>query len=259
MHIERQGSGPTLVMLHGWAMHCGIFAPLTEKLRAHFTLYLVDLPGHGHSADSETTLELAACAEHIVRHTPPGLWLGWSLGGLVAQWAAQHFPAHVQGLVPLASSPKFVNDDTWGHGFEAKVFQQFAHELTHHWERTIDRFLMLECVGSDHERGELRLLRQHLFDHGPPRPDRLQQGLDLLAHADLRHALPHIACPTLWIAGARDRLVPAAALQWASEQMPNAQYLRIAGGGHAPFIGHTEQVAHALVTWYALEFDHGLF
>ena len=51
LHVERSGHGPDVVLLHGWAMHGGVFAPLVERLASRFTLYLVDLPGHGYSRD----------------------------------------------------------------------------------------------------------------------------------------------------------------------------------------------------------------
>ena len=54
MHIEVTGSGPALVLIHGWALHGGIFAPLVERLAPHFELHVVDLPGHGHSRDDAT-------------------------------------------------------------------------------------------------------------------------------------------------------------------------------------------------------------
>ena len=59
MHIETLGSGPSLVLLHGWALHGGVFAPLVQRLSDRYTLHLVDLPGHGHSRDSEVALTLA--------------------------------------------------------------------------------------------------------------------------------------------------------------------------------------------------------
>ena len=49
LHIDTQGQGPDLILLHGWAMHSGIFAPLLAKLTAHFRVHCVDLPGHGQS------------------------------------------------------------------------------------------------------------------------------------------------------------------------------------------------------------------
>ncbi|RBE90559.1 pimeloyl-[acyl-carrier protein] methyl ester esterase, partial [Xanthomonas oryzae pv. oryzae] len=51
MHIDVIGHGPALVLLHGWALHGGVFAPLVERLAPHYQLHLVDLPGHGFSRD----------------------------------------------------------------------------------------------------------------------------------------------------------------------------------------------------------------
>ncbi|MFO1454228.1 MAG: hypothetical protein U1F19_08435 [Lysobacterales bacterium] len=49
------------ILLHGWAMHGGIFAPLVQALREHHTLHVVDLLGHGHSRDCGCA-QLGACA-----------------------------------------------------------------------------------------------------------------------------------------------------------------------------------------------------
>ena len=38
LHVDITGEGPPLVLLHGWAMHGGIFAPLVQALRARRTL-----------------------------------------------------------------------------------------------------------------------------------------------------------------------------------------------------------------------------
>jgi pimeloyl-[acyl-carrier protein] methyl ester esterase len=89
LHIEAHGSGPIpLVMIHGWAMHGGVFAPLVDALTEHCTMYLVDLPGHGYSRDCDLPLDPLICARAIADATPPAAWLGWSMGGLVALRAA---------------------------------------------------------------------------------------------------------------------------------------------------------------------------
>ena len=44
------GQGPSLVLLHGWGLHGGVWAPVREALERRFTVTAIDLPGHGFSA-----------------------------------------------------------------------------------------------------------------------------------------------------------------------------------------------------------------
>lgn len=242
---EVHGQGPALVLLHGWAMHSGIFAPLVQRLAPHFTLHLVDLPGHGRSAGLPLTLEHAAAQVSAVVPAR-ALWLGWSLGGLVALHAAATRPAQVRGLVMLAASPRFVHADGWEHGMPASIFRDFATALGSDYRGTLDRFLMLEAQGSDHVREELRLLRGEVFAHGEPAADVLCDGLGLLEHSDLRAALPALSMPSLWIAGRRDRLVSPAAMRAAAALAPASRFHQVDSGGHAPFLTHADEVASAL-------------
>src|SRR6476646_11598564 len=70
LHVEVIGQGPPLVLLHGWAMHGGVFAPLVARLRDRYTLHVVDLPGHGLSRESTVPLALAECASAIAENVP---------------------------------------------------------------------------------------------------------------------------------------------------------------------------------------------
>jgi pimeloyl-[acyl-carrier protein] methyl ester esterase len=246
MHIEIRGNGPPLVLIHGWAMHGGIFAPLTERLQSRYQLHLVDLPGHGMSRADDSPLTLPALVERLTARVPRAIWLGWSLGGLVALRAAQHFPRAVRGLVMLSANPRFVRSIDWPDGMAAGVFENFAAELAGDYRGTLDRFLMLEAQGSDHMRAELRVLREQLFARGEPSATALRDGLELLQNSDLRAGLPALTPPSLWIGGRRDRLVSPAAMRTAAERAPNASFVEIASGGHAPFLTHADEVAAAL-------------
>lgn len=247
MHIETRGTGPALVLVHGWAMHAGVFAPIVDALAAVRTLHLVDLPGHGRSAETGERLVLADCARALVERVGDADWIGWSLGGLVALEAARLFPKRVRSLALIAANPCFVVAPGWEHGVAHSVFAQFGADLGRDYRATLDRFVALECHGSDCARAELRALRAQLFAHGEPAPSVLADGLAILDECDLRAALPAMAMPALWLAGARDRLVPWQAMEWAAHAMPDARFVRIAGGGHAPFIGHPDRVLDALL------------
>ena len=242
MHIETLGSGPSLVLLHGWALHGGVFAPLVQRLSDRYTLHLVDLPGHGHSRDSEVALTLQATVDAVLARTPPAVWLAWSLGGLFALHAAASSP-QVRGLAMVAATPRFVRGEDWPHAVDASVFAQFGDDLRNDYAGTLERFLALDTMGSEHARSELRTLKQDLYARGEPAPAALQAGLQLLEQSDLRASLSALSVPSLWLAGRRDLLVPSKAMQAAAQRAPDAQFVEIAGGGHAPFLGHADIVA----------------
>lgn len=244
MHIEVDGRGPPLVLLHGWAMHGGVFAPLLKALTPHFECWVVDLPGHGASPERDG-LDLHDTAERLLARLPPARWLGWSLGGLIALRAALDAPDRVQGLVAIAASPRFVVGPHWTHGVDHAVFESFASELRQDYARTIERFLALEVMGDEHAREEIRWLRQRLAERPPGDPAILRDGLSILADTDLRAELPTLACPSLWIAGRRDRLVPWRALEHAA-QAGGGEFLCLDKAGHAPFLSHPEAVAGAI-------------
>ena len=249
MHIDVHGSGPDLVLIHGWAMHGGIFAPLLPLLGAHFRVHVVDLPGHGYSASAEP-IEPLRCAALIAERTPRALWVGWSFGGLVSLQAALTLPAQVRGIVEIAASPKFVSARDWPHGVPADVFAQFGAGLLNDYRGTIERFIALETLGSADGKDELRSLKAQVFERGEPALAVLETGLDVLQALDLRAGLSRLTMPSLWIAGRRDRLVPASALRWSAAQSPHARCIEIASG-HAPFLSHAAEVADAIIRFAA--------
>jgi len=252
MRIETLGGGPDLVLLHGWAMHAGIFAPLSERLAKTFRVHLVDLPGHGYSRDDVENLDPAQCAAMLATRVPRALWIGWSLGGLIALHAALDNADNVRGLAMIAASPCFVAAADWPYGVKREMFEQFDAGLRSEYRATIDRFLALEALGSQHTQACLHELRAHVFGRGEPALAALEAGLRALETTDLRARLTQLTVPSLWLAGRRDRLVPEAAMRWSAQQSPQGHFVEFASG-HAPFIGHADAVAAAIVA-----FAHGL-
>ena len=246
MHVETRGRGPSIALIHGWAMHCGLFAPLIERLEDRWTLHLVDLPGHGHAHASTAPLDPAALSGALVDAAPGAVWLGWSLGGQFALRCVLDHAPRTRGLVMVASSPRFVQGDDWPHGVRPNLFGDFADALSRDFRATLEGFLALEALGSSHAQEELRRLRTQAFARGEPSEQALLHGLSLLDGTDLRAELPGLAVPSLWISGRRDRLVPAGAMPAAAALAPNAQSLVIADAGHAPFMGAPDEVATAI-------------
>ncbi len=241
MHIQTHGHGPDIALLHGWAMHGGIFNALTEDLARFCRVHVVDLPGHGFSRDDAAGLDPHDCAERLTRLLPPSIWVGWSLGGLIAMRAAIAYPQALRGLGLISASPRFVVADDWKQGVALNVFEQFATDLANDYRGALERFLALEVHGDEHAMVCLRELRARLFERGEPTSAALGQGLHILERSDLRAHLSRITCPNIWIAGSRDRLVPAAAMEW-SATAARGRFHRVARAGHAPFITHRDEV-----------------
>jgi len=245
MHLHTTGHGPPLILLHGWAMHGGVFAPLVTELAAHFECHLVDLPGHGLSEERDG-LDLDRGVERMLQLLPPAPWLGWSLGGLFALEAAVRAPERVRGVIAVAASPRFVVGPDWPHAVAHAVFEEFAADLARDYRATIERFLALEVHGDAHPREEIRWLRERLAERPPSDPRVLDDGLRILADTDLRPELPRLQVPSLWIAGQRDRLVPWQGMQAAAALAPGGQFQRIDRAGHAPFLSQPANVAAAV-------------
>ncbi|HEX7348307.1 MAG TPA: pimeloyl-ACP methyl ester esterase BioH [Rhodanobacteraceae bacterium] len=246
LFIDTVGHGDThLVLLHGWAMHGGVFAPLVAALAERCTLHVVDLPGHGRSRDCAVSLQPAACAAAIAARVPPAVWLGWSLGGLYALEAALDLPQQVQALAMICASPRFVRSADWRYAASPEILQEFGRDLATDYDATLERFLALEALGSDSAQADLKQLRVDTFDRHRPAVRALVEGLAVLERSDLRPRLAALAQPSAWIAGRRDRLIPWQAMQWSASQCRGA-FTCVAGAGHAPFIGHVDAVVAAL-------------
>ena len=253
LHMDVQGRGPALVLLHGWGLHGGVFAPLLEQLREHFSLYCVDLPGHGLSSQQPVPARLQDWADAVLQQVPQALWLGWSLGGLVAQQAAVQAPQQVTGLVNIASSPCFVRRPDWAHGSDPNVLAGFSRYMQANYPDTVERFLALDLINLPAGQQAAARLRDALLAVGLPSQQAIATGGELLLHTDLRQQLQQLPMPSLWLAGQRDRLASPAAMAAAAALTPQARQLTISGTGHAPFLGDTAAVAQAV-----LQFQHAL-
>ncbi|MCC7326948.1 MAG: pimeloyl-ACP methyl ester esterase BioH [Burkholderiales bacterium] len=241
LHVDTTGSGRPLVLLHGWAMHGGLFATLVPGMARRFRVSVVDLPGHGYSPPvTPYTLDaiVAALTRRFADDSEPISIVGWSLGGTVAlRWAHRH-PDRVSRLVLVCATPRFVAGDDWPTGMEPAMYARFGDEFRVAYRLTLQRFLSLQVRGGGGGKATLAALRQELFARGEPQPGVLAAALAVLGGADLRAEVPAIAARTLVVTGDRDALVPTEAGAWLAGAMPAARHVDIGGAAHAPFLSH---------------------
>ena len=249
LYVEASGAGPPLVLLHGFAMHGGLFAPLLPALTPHFRVHVVDLPGHGRSPsidNSDMSALAAAIDDATATIGQPLTVLGWSLGGQAAlQWSRAR-PHRIRRLVLVATTPAFVVRDDWTCAMTAATLARFGDELRVAYRLTLLRFLTLQIRGSDDGRRTLALLRERLFERGEPTSASLAATLAMLATTDLRRAVPDVRAPALVIGGDKDTLVPLAATHALAAALPHATHATITGAAHAPFLSHPRPFIDAL-------------
>lgn len=249
LHVEMQGNGAPLLLIHGWGMHGGMWGSVAEELAQNFRVLAVDLPGHGGSREQKTEnrRQITGWVDQLsAQFTEPLTVCGWSLGGQIALRWAMREPEKVRRLILVASTPCFVRQPDWDCAMAAETLAQFAAALQQDYALTLRRFLALQVRGSENERELLATLRNALFSRGEPDMAALQSGLEILRDCDLRSVLPEVRQATLVIAGERDTLTPPPAAQYLAAQIPDARLAMIAGAAHAPFLSHPEQFMEAV-------------
>ena len=240
LHVESQGSGSPLLLIHGWGMHSGMWGQIVGELSKSHRVHSVDLPGYA-SSNTCTPYDLDTLVQQLSDQFNEAMTVvGWSLGGQLAlRWAQLH-PAQVSKLVLVATTPCFVQKENWNSAMAAATLQEFAGSLMQNHAQTLRRFLALQVRGSENEKQLLSDLRAQLFAKGEPAMEALKGGLEILRDTDLRDALDDIKQVTMVIAGERDTLTPAAASVYMADALPNARLEVIKGAAHAPFLSHPQ-------------------
>ncbi len=256
LSVDISGQGPDLVLLHGWGMHSEVWQPLLPFLEASYTIYRVDLPGHGNSrcmpvaTTDEQQANLTLWLQALLAVTPShAIWLGWSLGGLLALAMAQHYAVRVNKLILLASSAKFVAGEAWPHAMPVADMQQFRQRLADDPLATLEYFIRLQTLGGQQSRPQLRTLKHLLATRAVANEQALRTGLQLLQGLDLRAALAAVECPSLLLLGEHDPLVPAAVAADMAVINPQLQSYTLPDCGHLPQLGQPAALAEQINTW----------
>jgi pimeloyl-[acyl-carrier protein] methyl ester esterase len=246
LHVERAGSGPDLVLLHGWGLHSGAWSESMRRLSASFRVHALDLPGHGLSATTHAT-SFDAAVDAVAEAMPhEAIVCGWSLGGLFAQRLASDYPERVRALALVGATPCFVAREGWPAAMKASTFGEFEADLATDMEATLARFVRLAALNGTEARAAIRLLSHQLAERGTPSAGGLACALGWLRDTDLRDDARRLAQPAVVIHGRHDALAPIDAGRWLAGALPAARMVELDDCAHLPFLTHRDAFVGAL-------------
>jgi len=209
------GDGPPLVLVHGLGGTIENWRALAPPLAERHRVLVPDLPGHGRSAPLPEARDVDALSEALLAVADAealrdAVWVGHSLGGVVALRAAVLRPDAVRGLVLAASA---------GIGSASRAAQVTLAVLgvtrpgrliaphRRRWARSrLGRRVAFGWWGAaDPDALDPELAEAFLV--GPAYHTNTRQAGQALLVSDPRTELDRIACPCLCLWGASDNWV----------------------------------------------------
>lgn len=239
-----------IVLMHGWGMNQGVWQLVREEIEQSLNqnVEVLDLPGFGLSQNVPKPYTLASAAELIATKLPDNsVLVAWSLAGLFALYIATKHPNKVKRIVLVASSPHFCEQDNWP-GIKPEVLSQFMAQLSTDHKKTVERFLAIQAMGSEHARDDVKQLKSILNHYPEPHIDALSGGLEILQREDLRVQFQSVKAPISGIFGRLDSLVPEKVISLLTQLRSDFEHVVINKASHAPFISHPKEFVEALKT-----------
>lgn len=222
-----------VVLLSGWGIDQRIWQSLDGYWSSAIEAQSIDWPGYGDTPALPASASLAQLAESMADAlTSDAIWVGWSLGGLLATALLDHLPAP-QGLILLGAGATFCADDGITIA-ELKAFQRaFQRDPTATWQH----FLRWQAQGEPNPQQAYRQLCDLLGNTLPADSATLASGLDWLGSVNNHSRLVKPVCPVVRLVGEHDPLVsPAQRLLGKC----------LSGVGHCPMLSQPKALAAAI-------------
>jgi pimeloyl-ACP methyl ester carboxylesterase len=236
IHYEVHGSGPPLLLTHGFASTSAMWQGQIAPLSKHHKLVLWDMRGHGQSdyprdgaaySEALTVADMAALLDEV--DAGSAVVGGLSLGGYMSLAFYHAHPERVRALLIIDTGPGFKNDDA------REAWNRRAHATADRFEREglgVLQSSSREPSGVIHRDGS-----------GLARAAR---GMLTQRDARVIELLPNIRVPSLVVCGADDAPFLAASSYMAAK-IPGASKVTIPAAGHAVNIDQPQAFIDAVL------------
>lgn len=222
IHYEVHGSGPTLLLTHGYSSTSAMWTGQIEALSKHHKLVLWDMRGHGQSdypddpaaySEALTVADIAALLDQV--GAASAIIGGLSLGGYMSLAFYRAHPERVRALLIIDTGPGFKKDDA------RDAWNQRAHDTAERYKR--EGLAVLQTLSR--ERSSVSHRNASGLAHAA-------RGMLTQRDARVIESLPAIKVPALVIVGADDAPFLAAS-DYMATKIPGATKAIIPAAGHA--------------------------
>ncbi|WP_217242898.1 alpha/beta fold hydrolase [Streptomyces sp. AC555_RSS877] len=255
IHYEEQGSGPPLVLIHGWGFSGRFFTRNVAALAEHARVITVDLRGHGDSGKPRHGYRVSRLAKDLfdllealdLREVTV---LGWSLGCPVVWSYLELFGSHrLARAVYVQQAPRQYYAPDWKH----------AHATCYDEPSLAALQTQLTCDPSAFDEDQIGTIfagaptspeRELLLAEMAKSPPYARNALmaDHTRH-DWRDLLPAIRLPGLVLVARQDQVFPWQGPARVGEALPGARTVFFEHSGHALFFDEPEKF-HRTVTGF---------
>jgi pimeloyl-ACP methyl ester carboxylesterase len=221
IYYEVHGSGPPLLLTHGYSSTSAMWQGQIEALSKHHKLIIWDMRGHGQSdypadpgaySEALTVADMAALLDEV--GATSAIIGGLSLGGYMSLAFYLAHPQRVRALLIIDTGPGFKKDDA------RQAWNKRAHETGERFEREG----LAALKSASRERSEV----SHRDASGLARAAR---GMLTQRDARVIELLPDVKVPSLIVVGADDTPFLAAS-DYMAAKIPAAQKVVIPAAGH---------------------------
>jgi 3-oxoadipate enol-lactonase len=237
---DRRGTGPSLVLIHGYPLDHTIWDQVAPLLEADFDLIVPDLRGFGESDVMEADDSMIGYASDIAGllthlRVKNAFLAGHSMGGYVALAFAREYPERVEGL-GLVSSQVLADPPDRREARYATAEQVLQHGMGEVVES------MASKLSADSQIQES--MRELMSKQRPLGTySALRAMADRLDSSDL---LVTFNFPVVLVHGDADALIPVERAREIKIAIPQAHLVDLPGVGHLPMLENPRATAEAL-------------
>lgn len=256
LNVEQAGSGPPLVLLHGFTGSAVTWEPHIAAFGRRYTVYTIDVIGHGQS-DAPLDLEhyrmeravedLRALLDRL--DLASIVLLGYSMGGRVALHLALALPERIRALVLESASPGIVGPVE--RAARVRADEALADSIERDGlEAFIDRWQSLPLFASQQRLPSDVWQRQRTtrLANNPTGLANSLRGMGAGAMTPVWDRLETFAAPTLLLAGALDAKYVAQGEAMA-RLLPAATRLVLPDAGHTTHLEAPHRFDQTVLDW----------